>query len=358
MVNDGQQADKFGALVIVWVEPLSAACAVSVVMERPRSTQAQASGSHAAPFLVSPGSDTSADAALALAAAEREALSRQLLASGALLFRGFDLRTVEQFSAFVDAFSGGAPLFDYAGGASPRRALGCAGRGLYSSTEYPPGVELSLHNELSYTDVPPDRLFFFCLVAPGERGATTLGDSRRILARIDPDVAETFRARRVRYVRNLSPDAGSGYSWQDAFETDDRHVAEAACRRIGSSFEWDASGYLRVSHIRPATARHPTSGEEVWFNQADGFHPSALDAQTYAASLAWHGSEDAFRLNVSFGDGSPIPRDMLDRVREAIAAEKFSHEWWAGDVVVLDNYLMAHGRMPFSGPRQIALAMT
>ena len=313
-------------------------------------------GGHAEPFLIRPAAGSDAQAAVGIATAQRDALSVQLLVSGALLFRGFKLRTTEEFGRLVDAFSGGSPRFGYAGGASPRGALEGGGGNVYNSTEYPPAIELSLHNELSYTDVYPNLLFFFCLIAPGQGGATTLGDSRRILSRIDESVLQAFRTHGVRYVRNLSPDAGSGYSWQDVFETDDPAQAEAACRHIGASFEW-REGFLRVSQVRPATALHPVTGEEVWFNQADGFHPSALDKDTYASLLAYHGNEDAFRLTVSFGDGTPIRRDMLDEVRAAITAERCDHQWQAGDVLVLDNLLMAHGRAPFTGSRKIALAM-
>ncbi len=37
--------------------------------------------------------------------------------------------------------------------------------------------------------------------------------------------------------------------------------------------------------------------------------------------------------------------------------ETVPHRWQRGDVLVLDNLLAAHGRMPFSGARKIALAM-
>jgi hypothetical protein len=171
-------------------------------------------------------------------------------------------------------------------------------------------------------------------------------------------VADEFRRKRVRYIRNLSPVKGSGYSWQEAFETDDPAEAEARCRGIGADFEWHGDGVLRMSQVRPATAVHPETGEEVWFNQADGFHPSGLDVQTYSELLAICGSEDEFRLNVSYGDGSPIEREALGHVRSVIADETIPHRWRKGDVVVLDNLLAAHGRMPFSGPRKIALAMT
>jgi hypothetical protein len=289
-------------------------------------------------------------------ARERERYLADLRVHGALLFRGWGTDSLDGFAAFVAAFSGGSPLFGYAGGASPREALSTAG--LYSSTEYPPSMTLSLHNELSYAATHPGLLFFFCQVAPEVGGETTLADSRRILAAIDPAVVAEFRARRLRYVRNLSPVPGSGYGWPDAFETGDRAEAESRCRRIGADFEWRERGVLRVSQVRPATAVHPQTGEEVWFNQADGFHPSALTPSAYAEQLALCGSEDNFRLNVTFGDGGAIDPAALAHIRAVLAAETVGHRWREGDVIVLDNHLAAHGRAPFKGPRKIALAMT
>jgi hypothetical protein len=279
-----------------------------------------------------------------------------LLRSGALLFRGWQAESLADFSAFVTAFSGTEERFGYAGGASPRRGLG--GKGLYSSTEYPPDMWLSLHNELSYAGTQPRRLFFFCQVEPAHGGETTLADSRRILASLEPALVAEFRARRLRYIRNLSPVAGSGYGWPDAFETADPAEAEARARALGAEAEWRGGGVLRVSQVLPATAVHHETGEEVWFNQADGFHPSALTPAAYAEQLALCGAEEHFRLNVTFADGGAIPLAALRHIRETLSAHTIPHRWRRGDILALDNRLAAHGRAPFSGPRKIALAMT
>jgi alpha-ketoglutarate-dependent taurine dioxygenase len=286
----------------------------------------------------------------------RAALTAKLLDYGAILLRGWGVASVDQFRAFVSAFSGSSTAFGYAGGASPRRAID-GESGVYTSTDYPAEMKLSLHNELSYADRYPTRLYFFCRVAPRSGGETTLGDSRRILAGLNREVLDEFKAKQVRYVRNLSPHLGSGYSWQEAFETEDPRTAEARCAAIGAEFEWD-DGFLRLSQVRPATVRHPETGEEVWFNQADGFHPSALDPGTYQALMAFAGSEDRLRLNVFYGDGSAIDRAALEHVRAVIGSETIPHPWQQGDILVLDNLLAAHGRMPFSGPREIVLAMS
>lgn len=159
----------------------------------------------------------------------------------------------------------------------------------------------------------------------------------------------------MRYDRNLPNEKGSDYSWQAAFETDDKETVENHCRVIGADFEWKANGSLRISQTRPATATHPETGEEVWFNQADGFHPSNLDAET----RQWFVSNgEEFRLDSHFGDGSPIAVSMLEQIRVVLQNETIPHQWQIGDILILDNMLTAHGRMPFSGARRIALAMT
>ncbi|HEX8579301.1 MAG TPA: TauD/TfdA family dioxygenase [Allosphingosinicella sp.] len=308
------------------------------------------------PVPILPDDDPSACALLRLAEEQRGALSDALLQAGALLFRGWRIHSLDDFSAAVTAFSGSPDRFGYAGGASPRKGLG--GGGLYTSTEYPPDMWLSLHNELSYAAVQPRRLFFFCLVEPEVGGETTLADSRQILAALDPALVDDFRSRRLTYIRNLSPIAGSGYGWPDAFETADPADAEARARALGAAVEWGEHGVMRVSQTLPATRRHPESGEEVWFNQADGFHPSALRPASYAEQMALCGSEEHFRLNVTFGDGGAIPLAALSHIRETLRAHTIGHRWRRGDIVVLDNHLAAHGRAPFSGPRKIALAMT
>ncbi|HKS27417.1 MAG TPA: TauD/TfdA family dioxygenase [Pyrinomonadaceae bacterium] len=283
----------------------------------------------------------------------KPSLQEKLLTHGALLLRGLAVLTATELASFVRSFSG-KPLLDYAGGASPRIKL-C--QGVYTSTEYSESVTLNLHNELSYTYRWPSRLFFCCVVPAKTGGETPIADSRSILEAIDRKVLEKFKAKQVRYVRNLTSEAGSGFSWQDAFETFDKSAVEDYCLRGGIDFSWREDGRLRLSEVRPATARHPMTEEEVWFNQADGFHPSALDKETYEA-LCSTTSEEDFRLNAYYGDGTGIEPGALAHVREVMRREMVPVSWQAGDILILDNMLAAHGRMPFKGPRKILLAMT
>jgi alpha-ketoglutarate-dependent taurine dioxygenase len=285
---------------------------------------------------------------------ERDFLHLQLRKYGALLLRNGPMAlSASQFARFVREFSGKG-LLDYTGGASPRVKLG---DGVYTSTEYHRSVNLSLHNELSYTSRWPGHLFFYC-VTPAERGGETpLADSRAVLRSIDRKTLREFKRKQIKYVRNLPGDAPTGYSWQEAFETEDRRAVEDYCRGHAIDFRWKEDGGLSLSEVRPATITHPLTSEEVWFNQADGFHPSALDEGTYSTLISTM-EEEEFRLNACFGDGSPIELAALNHIREVMRAEAVSVSWHAGDILILDNILTAHGRTPFSGARRILLAMT
>ena len=54
-----------------------------------------------------------------------------------------------------------------------------------------------------------------------------------------------------------------------------------------------------------------------------------------------------------FGDGSPIPSSSLLAVRRAIRDETRTFDWRAGDVLLIDNILVSHGRRPYRGPRRV-----
>lgn len=307
------------------------------------------------PLVVEPSDakHSSLDTLVSLAANCREFFQNKILENGALLFRGFAVGAADEFARFARSFSG-EELLDYAGGVSPRIELG---GGVYTSTEYPSRFMLALHNEMSYAEKYPSRVYFCCQIAPETGGETPLADSRAILKKINKETVRQFKKRKIRYDRNLSGDAGSGFAWQDAFETADKRAVEILCRKSGVRFKWKTDGGLRLTQIRPATLLHPQTGEEVWFNQADGFHPSAIDTETYASLTSVMNEED-FRLNSYFGDGAPLDAAMLAHVRETIKNEMVVFPWRAGDVLVLDNLLTAHGRMPFAGARKIILAMT
>jgi alpha-ketoglutarate-dependent taurine dioxygenase len=284
----------------------------------------------------------------------QELVEQKLLEHGAILFRGFEISTPAAFARLTRSLSPG--LLDCLDDNGPRTKITS---GIYTSTEYPAEYQLSMHSEYAYTHKFPARLFFCCIVEPGNGGQTPLADNRRILKKLDRSVVEEFRKKRVKYLRNLHGANGFGLSWQATFQTTDRSVVERYCREMLIDYEWKADGGLRLENTFDSVIKHPRTGEEVWFNQAPQFHPSDYPSHIYQTLAdSYRGKETELPQTSFFGDDSPIDIQALKHIRETMFSEATVFPWRQGDVVMLDNVLVCHGRMPFSGQRKILLAMS
>jgi len=286
---------------------------------------------------------------VAWAASNREFIEKHLLRYGGILFRNFNGQSIAEFEQFTRTISG--DLLEYTYRSTPRTRV--EGR-IYTSTEYPADQAIPLHNENAYASTWPMKIWFFSVAVAQKGGETPIADSRKVFARIDPAIRKRFGEKKVMYVRNYR--TGLDLSWQDVFQTEDRTAVEEFCRHNGIQCAWKADGSLRTRQICHAVAAHPKSGEMVWFNQAHLFHISSLRPQVREVLLATFREDDLPR-NSYYGDGSPIEDSVLDEIRNAYEQESIAFPWHRGDILMLDNMLVAHGRRPFMGPRNVAVAM-
>jgi Taurine catabolism dioxygenase TauD, TfdA family. len=215
------------------------------------------------PTVVSPraGAEISLEEAAALLhAIADDTLER----AGGVLFTGFRVASIDAFQSFAGSF--GHPLIGYEFASTPRSQVEGA---VYTSTEYPPHRSIPLHNEQSYTREWPLRIWFHCALAARSGGATPIADSRAIYRALDPALVARFAKRELLYVRNFGQ--GLDLPWEQAFGSDDPHVVERICRTRGIECEWrdseDGELLLRTRERCQATARHPRTGELVWFNR-------------------------------------------------------------------------------------------
>ncbi|MGN9768558.1 TauD/TfdA family dioxygenase [Micromonospora sp. SD12] len=276
-------------------------------------------------------------------------LAQVLTAEKALVFRGFGVRP-ETLDPVMDLLL--PRRLAYVHGNSPRTKVG---RNVYTSTEYPARYTISMHNELSYAARWPARLLFFCQIAAETGGATPVVDAELWLDSLDAQLRADF-AGGLRYQQNLHDGMGLGKSWRETFETDSRDEVEEFLAGAGATWEWTADG-LRVTQLRPATLRHPVTGAEVWFNQADQWHPAGLD-DDIARVMTQVMGPDELPQSVTFADGSPIPDEYVTQIRDRGLEAAVDVDWRVGDLLLIDNVLTAHGRRPYTGDRRVLVAMS
>ncbi|MBA3468309.1 MAG: TauD/TfdA family dioxygenase [Herpetosiphonaceae bacterium] len=283
------------------------------------------------------------------ATSHRPFIDTSLATHGGILFRDFGIKTLEEFERFVGEMS--PSLLEYTYRSTPRSKVSS---NIYTSTEYPADQSIPLHNEMSYTTSWPMKIWFCCLVAAQQQGETPIADSRRIYQRLDPAIRDRFAEKKVMYVRNYGE--GIDLSWENVFQTSDKTEVEEFCRAHKIEFEWKSGNRLRTRQVCQAVDKHPTTGEMVWFNQAHLFHVTSLPEAVRTMIMAEFKDEDLPR-NTYYGDGSPIETTVLEEIRHVLESESVIFPWQEGDVLMLDNMLVAHGRSPFVGPRKIVVGM-
>jgi amino acid adenylation domain-containing protein/FkbM family methyltransferase len=281
-------------------------------------------------------------------AINRAFVEKELLDCGAILFRGFNLSSQAQFEQFLGSTA--CQMMTYTEGATPRTRLS---EKVYTSTEYPANQYIALHNELTYVTTWPMKIYFFCLQPALEGGETPIADVRRVFNGIDPRIVDRFAEKGWMLMRNFGQ--GLSLPWQTSFHTSDRTEAELYFRRACIEWEWKGDG-LRTRQVRPAVAKHPRTSEMVWFNHVAFWHVSSLEPKVRESMLAVFKEED-LPYNTYYGDGSPIEGSVVEEIREAYRQERRQFVWQAGDILMLENMLVAHGRNPYSGPRKVLVAM-
>src|SRR5438045_6182426 len=196
-------------------------------------------------------------------------IETKLLKHGAILFRGFKIHSPTEFERFASTIC--SDLFSE-NGEHHREEVS---RNVYTPVFYPPDKKLLWHNENSFNASWPMKIWFFCARPAEQGGETPIVDSRKVFQHIDASIRDQFIQKNVMYARNYGN--GLGLNWQTVFRTTSRQEVENYCRRAAIEFEWKDGDRLRTYQVRPAVAKHPQTGEWVWWNQATHWHPACLE---------------------------------------------------------------------------------
>jgi hypothetical protein len=294
-------------------------------------------------------------------AARRDAIERVLADRGAIMFRDFAVRSTEDFAAAVECYP--SPVGGYSGGATPREAI--AGR-VFEATRSPASSRIMPHQEMSYLPRWPYKLAFYCNQAPETGGETTIASVRRFERAVDPRLVESIRDRGLLTTRNFrNPDEpvtpgleGFHRSWQEAFYTQDPAKAESDIAEMGLESRWEDDGSLTASFRAAGFIDHHVSGVRHWFNQlVTQTHTARSVGDRWQIYIDHYGNDRPRPYQVHFGDGGAIPLEDVDPLMPILMADTAAIPYQKGDILMVDNILTFHGRNPYTGHRDVQVAL-
>lgn len=319
------------------------------------------------PFVIEPVKENiSLPEFLEILQADNAFFKEKLLEHGVLLFRNFPLTADDHFHQVISALNTGKSM-DYIGGDSPRTKQQ---NKIYTSTEAPPEITLHLHNEMSFAANYPKHIYFYCDIAPVDRGETIIGDAKKIYQDINDGVKERFSTRQLKYISRyycrsmihefINSIKKGHKSWIEVFETADKDEMIARCKESGFDYKWLKNDWIEVSQTRPAFLDHPVTKERCWFNQVHlyDFNPRLLGWKNFLGSKLVYANKNTRLHDVAYGDNSKIERKDIYHAIDVLEKNTVKFPWRKGDVMVCDNIRIMHGRAPFSGKRRILTSMT
>ncbi|KAK4938706.1 hypothetical protein LTR10_020889 [Elasticomyces elasticus] len=323
----------------------------------------------------SDGSEVSLDeTAQALRNLSERGITTDLLNKhGCVIFRGQPDSSPHAMSVLVHAAEEGRGHFPY-------DQIGLAGsrtvhdKEVFSASEAPPNLWIHQHNEYSRYTKFPSNIHFFCHKAPPKGGESPFAHSTELYERINQEMPE--------FVKDItekgldSPDVYRApgkegknfiFTWagplafgrdiepQDSMEIKKKKAEEQA-RRLTPHFWWKEDDQLEVHQHVPAVRRHPFTKQPVWFNSLAGRYGTAYDRK--ATDPPYVGDDGMAFPPATYRDGSPIPKKYLHRTWEISHEIAVNVKTQPGDLALVDNYQVSHGRAPwFEGDRKILVSM-
>lgn len=266
-----------------------------------------------------------------------------LIMNGAVLLRGFDVSSAVTLDGAANVvFS--AP---YSTAEHPRQMV--EGR-VVTPVEYPSDLDLFWHNEDSFNQIWPALISFACSKVPNSGGQTTFVDGNQVLSAFAPIVRQKFEKVGVSYVRRFHP--GLGRPWQSVFRTEDPVEVVRICKERGEEATWE-DGVLCTRVTRPAI--YTEGGIAFWIAQILHWHEYCLPEDIRSELEIALGGK--LPRECAFGDGEPIPnevvQDLINRSREI----EYALDWRGGDVIFVDNRRLAHGRRAYIGDRGVLVSL-
>ncbi|CBI27080.3 hypothetical protein VitviT2T_000224 [Vitis vinifera] len=284
-----------------------------------------------------PNNSSDLDSLVSSLKKNKDWFEQMIIKNSAVLLRGYDVKNAEDFNQIVEAF--GWDDIRYVGPA-PRTHVY---KRIWTANEGPLEEFIYYHHEMVLIKEYPKKVILFCEVPPPKGGETPFVPSFRVTERMleeFPGAVEDIDSKGLKYTFTaLSKNDTSsmrGRGWEDTFGTSDRAEAEKRAKALGMDMEWLPNGGVKTVLGPRALTKvfDGRKGRRMWFNTMVGMH----------------GKEHSSAM---MADGTEIPANVVKRCEEIIEEESIQFKWEKGDVLVLDNLALLHGRRPSLPPRRV-----
>ena len=253
---------------------------------------------------------------------DKESIINLFRIHGVLLFRGFET-DVESFTKFTNELS--TDFIDYTGGVFNRRIIN-GNSTILTVNDF--NHEIKLHGEMYYQKTIPPMLWFFCAHPASQDGATIVCDGKRFFDQLSDSLKQLFSRKKLKYHTHLDKDA-----WRKRYKTEDLSLVEQICQSNDVRLQINEDKSIDTYYICPAI--HPSKDRKYMV-----FINSLLPAKIL------------YPDNISFDDGSDIDNEImseLNEIAQRITAEIY---WQKGDILMVDNTRIMHGRRAFADDKR------
>ncbi|MFI7576097.1 TauD/TfdA family dioxygenase [Micromonospora sp. NPDC049497] len=252
---------------------------------------------------------------------------RLLRESGFIVFRGFRA-DLELFSALVHAVSGRITL-------DPAREFhgGDVAQKVDAGTD-----AIGLHIENGNSPFAPDLTWFFCEKAAAEGSETTVCDGYRVWDEFSEETRAQFTAQDIAYSRRVEEDR-----WK-AFVRHQLGDAKPADEITVDDMRGLATGPGK-------TLIEPLDGGAIRYEfQVPAAHATLFGSRLAFANSILGPSYNYEKPRITFADGTEFAAELMRETEERTAALTEDLAWQDGDVALIDNTRVMHGRRRILDP--------
>ncbi len=260
---------------------------------------------------------------------EKEEVLALLAKAGFIVFRGFSA-DLSSFSRFVQRLSVRVTL-------DPARQF----HGGKVAQKVDAGYDaIGLHCENGNNPFQPHLCWFFCEKAATEGSQTTVCDGNLVWDALSASTRERFLAQPIQYSRHVEAAKWKFFVF---------HSLQG--RKPLEQIEYSDLAAIYEGH-QGASAELKPDGAIHYTYQVPAAHPTQFSDRIAFANSMLGPSYNYEKPKITFADDSPIPEPILKEIAEVSERLTENIEWQNGEVVLIDNTRVMHGRRAIKDPQR------